>query len=49
MSDDYLLFQVQIRATLILAMMMIRNYEFDRRRIAALLLVMVAVLAIGDC
>lgn len=49
-GSDYLKiwYRVQIGATLlILAMMMIRNYEFDRRRIAALLLVMVAVLAIG--
>lgn len=49
-GSDYLRiwYRVQIGTTLlILAMMMIRNYEFDRRRIAAVLLIMVAVLAIG--
>ena len=49
-GSDYLKiwYRVQIGATLlILAMMMIRNYEFDRHRIAALLLVAVIILAIA--
>lgn len=47
---DYLKiwYRVQIGATLlILAMMMIRNFGFNRRQIATLLLVMVIILAIG--
>ena len=49
-GSDYLKiwYRVQIGATLlILAMMMIRNYEFGRHRIAALLLVAVIILAIA--
>lgn len=47
---DYLKiwYRVQIGATLlILAMMMVRNYEFNRHRVFELLLIMVLVLAIG--
>ena len=49
-GSDYLKiwYRVQIGATLlILAMMMIRNYEFGRHRIAVLLLVAVIILAIA--
>lgn len=49
-GSDYLKiwYRVQIGATLlILAMMMIRNYEFNRHRIAALLLVAVIILTIA--
>lgn len=49
-GSDYLKiwYRVQIGATLlILAMMMIRNYEFNRHRIALLLLCTVAILAVA--
>ena len=49
-GSDYLKiwYRVQIGATLlILAMMMIRNYEFNRHRIAVLLLFTVVILAIA--
>lgn len=49
-GSDYLKiwYRVQIGATLlILAMMMIRNYEFNRHRIATLLLATVVILAIA--
>lgn len=49
-GSDYLKiwYRVQIGATLlILAMMMIRNYEFNRHHIAALLLVAVVILAVA--
>ena len=49
-GNDYLRiwYRVQIGATLvILAMMMIRNYEFNRQTVALALLIMVIILGIG--